>query len=326
MPLLEIRNLHIEFGPAQHAFKAVDGLDLRIEAGETLGIVGESGSGKSVSMMALMGLLDSSARVQAQRITFAGVDLLQASPSQKRSLMGHQIAMIFQDPMTSLNPCFTVGYQITEVLRSHLGLRGAAAKAKALALLEQVEIPDAARRLNHYPHQFSGGMSQRVMIAMAIACGPQLLIADEPTTALDVTIQAQIMDLLRNLQKNHGMALLIISHDLAVVSQMAQRVAVMYAGQIVEHGPLQALFSAPAHPYTQALLACTPERNRSNPRLASLPGMVPGPRDRPSGCLLAPRCPRMQARCNEQMPHLSAWGEREVRCFYPLTIQTQEPL
>jgi dipeptide transport system ATP-binding protein len=222
--------------------------------------------------------------------------------------------MVFQDALTSLNPSYTVGAQIAEVLKAHLGLTGKAAKRRVVELLELVEIPDAVSRANAYPHQLSGGMNQRVMIAMAIACGPKLLIADEPTTALDVTIQAQIMALLLKLQREQGMGLIMITHDLAVVAEMAQRVAVMYAGQIVETGPVPDLFDAPRHPYTNALLAAIPEHNKGATRLSALPGIVPGALDRPTGCLLSPRCPRVQPRCVAQRPAL----EHGVRCFYPV--------
>lgn len=322
--LLDMRQVSVEFGPIGHAFRAVDGVDLRVNAGEIVGIVGESGSGKSVCMMALMGLLQGQGRVTADKLEFAGHDLLRISDAQRRSILGKDMAMIFQDPMTSLNPCFTVGYQLTEVLKEHLGLRGAAAKARAIELLEMVEIPGAKGRMDNYPHQFSGGMSQRVMIAIAIACGPQLLIADEPTTALDVTIQAQIMDLLVSLQKAHNMALVMITHDLAVVAEVAERVAVMYAGQIVEQGPVGALFAAPAHPYTYALLQAVPERSRGAKRLNTLPGIVPGQYDRPPGCLLAPRCPQRQDKCSEQKPPLTNHRGELVRCFYPLSVEAAQ--
>jgi dipeptide transport system ATP-binding protein len=313
--LLEIRNLSVSFG----GFTAVDGVDLDVAEGELLGIVGESGSGKSVSMMALMGLIDAPGLVSADALRFAGQDLLLMKPAQRRRIVGKDIAMVFQDALNSLNPSHTVGDQVREVLQVHLGLRGAALEARVLELFELVEIPGAKDRLKAYPHQMSGGMNQRVMIAMAIACEPRLLIADEPTTALDVTIQAQVMDLLARLQKERGMSLLLITHDLAVVAEMARRVAVMYAGQVVETAPVATLFSQPRHPYTAALLAALPEHNQGARRLAALPGIVPGRHDRPAGCLLAPRCAQVQARCQVERPALQARGaESAVRCFFPL--------
>jgi dipeptide transport system ATP-binding protein len=321
MSLLEIKNLRVEFGAKGRAFRAVDGLDLQLDQGQVLGIVGESGSGKSVAMMAVMGLLAGQGHVGADRLRFDGKDLQTISDRQRRKLLGKDMAMIFQDPMTSLNPSFTVGFQIEEVLREHMGLRGAAARARAIELLQMVEIPGAAHRLESYPHQFSGGMAQRVMIAMAIACNPKLLIADEPTTALDVTIQAQIMELLVQLQRAHNMALILITHDLAVVAEVAQRVAVMYAGQEVEQGAVECLFTAPAHPYTHALLSSVPEHSRGARRLHTLPGIVPGQFDRPTGCLLSPRCPKAQDRCHIVRPELLEQGDGLVRCFYPMTAQ-----
>ena len=312
MSLLTLRNLRVQFG----AFPAVDGVDLTVDKGELLGIVGESGSGKSVTMLALMGLIDAPGKVTADAIEFQGQDLLQLSPRARRALIGRDVAMVFQDALTSLNPSYTVGAQIAEVLKTHLNLGGRAARQRVVELLELVEIPDAANRANAYPHQLSGGMNQRVMIAMAIACNPKLLIADEPTTALDVTIQAQIMALLLKLQREQGMGLIMITHDLAVVAEMAQRVAVMYAGQIVETGPVPELFDAPRHPYTNALLAAIPEHNKGAHRLSALPGIVPGALDRPSGCLLSPRCPRVQDRCRAERPALIDG----VRCFFPVDV------
>ena len=316
MSLLEIRDLRVRFG----GFTAVDGVDLDVAPGELLGVVGESGSGKSVSMMALMGLIDPPGVVSAQALRFAGHDLLAMRPAQRRRLIGKDVAMVFQDALNSLNPSHTVGNQVREVLKLHLGLRGAALEARVLELFERVEIPAAKSRLDAYPHELSGGMNQRVMIAMAIACEPRLLIADEPTTALDVTIQAQVMALLRRLQAEQGMALVLITHDLAVVAEMARRcahrVAVMYAGQVVETGPAETLFNQPRHPYTAALLAALPEHNRGARRLHALPGIVPGAFDRPTGCLLAPRCAQVQDRCRRERPPLDAG----VRCFFPLNL------
>ncbi len=307
--LLRIRNLRVDFG----GFTAVDGVDLDLAAGEVLGIVGESGSGQSVSMLATMGLIDAPGRVSADELSFDGIDLLKMPAAQRRRVIGKDIAMVFQDPSNSLNPSYTVGDQIREVLKVHLGLRGAALESRLLELLELVEIPDPKRRLSAYRHQLSGGMNQRVMIAMAIACDPRLLIADEPTTALDVTIQAQVMDLLLRLQRERGMGLVMITHDLAVVAEVARRVCVMYAGQVVEEGLVDRLFETPRHPYTEALLAALPEHHRGTSRLVTLPGIVPGRDDRPAGCLLAPRCAYVQPRCVAQRPKL----DDGVRCFFP---------
>ena len=316
MSLLEVRNLRVDFG----GFTAVDGVNLDVAEGELLGIVGESGSGKSVSMMALMGLIDAPGVVTADVLRFAGHDLLGMSAAQRRRVIGKDIAMVFQDALNSLNPSHTVGDQVREVLRVHLGLRGATLQARVLELFELVEIPGARQRLNAYPHQMSGGMNQRVMIAMAIACQPRLLIADEPTTALDVTIQAQVMDLLARLQREQGLSLVLIAHDLAVVAEMARNVkhavAVMYAGQVVESAPVETLFTQPRHPYTAALLAALPENAKGLQRLAALPGIVPGRLDRPTGCLLSPRCPRVQRRCHAERPALLDG----VRCFYPVEM------
>jgi len=322
MSLLDIKNLSVRFGDAA-AVPVVDGLDLRIEKGEVLAIVGESGSGKSVTMMALMGLIDAPGIVTADSLQFDGTDMLRLKGRQRRHIVGKDLSMVFQDPMTALNPSFTVGFQIEEVLRQHLGLKGQAARERALQLLDRVEIPAAASRLNAYPHQLSGGMSQRVAIAMAIAAEPKLLIADEPTTALDVTIQAQIMELLVSLQREQNMGLVLITHDLAVVAETAQRVCVMYAGQAVEIGHVPQLFNAPAHPYTEALLKAIPEHSQGQRRLTTLPGIVPGRYDRPAGCLLSPRCPYAQPHCREQRPTLDAHERGAVRCFYPLNLTAE---
>ncbi len=321
MALLEIQNLSVDF-PARHSvLQAVDGVSFSLEEGEVLGIVGESGSGKSVTMLALMGLIAYPGQVRAERLRFAGHELLALAPRERRRLIGKDVAMIFQDPSTSLNPCFSVGFQLKETLHQHLGLGRAAAQRRAIELLEQVGIPAPESRLQDFPHQLSGGMGQRVMIAMAIACNPRLLIADEPTTALDVTIQAQILALLRSLQQERGMALVLITHDMGVVAEMAQRVAVMYAGQILEQCHTDALFSAPQHPYTKALLAARPENSLNelgDGRLATIPGLVPGRNDRPSGCLFAPRCQSAQTPDCQQRPPLRAWADGLVRCHFPL--------
>ncbi|MEO5765612.1 MAG: ABC transporter ATP-binding protein [Casimicrobiaceae bacterium] len=318
MPLLAIEDLAVEFPTQGSVLRAVDGVSLTVDEGEVLGIVGESGSGKSVTMLSAMGLVAYPGRVRAKRLDFEGRDLLTISDRGRRALVGKEIAMIFQEPTTSLNPCFTIGFQLGETLRLHLGIDRKAARRRATELLEQVGIPAASARLNEFPHQMSGGMNQRVMIAMAIACNPRLLIADEPTTALDVTIQAQILDLLRALQKERGMALVLVTHNMGVVAEMAHRVAVMYAGQIVEERPAAALFAAPQHPYTAALLAAMPERSTNDARLRTIPGVVPGLYDRPEGCLFSPRCAFATNESCRRMPTLRPWQDGRVRCHFPL--------
>jgi dipeptide transport system ATP-binding protein len=318
MALLEIENLSVEFPSKTAVMHAVDGVSLTLDAGEVLGIVGESGSGKSVTMMALMGLVSFPGRVSADKLRFDGHDLLKLSGTDRNKLVGKDVAMIFQDPTTSLNPCFTVGFQLAETLKLHMGLDSKAARKRSIELLEQVGIPAPESRLDVFPHQMSGGMNQRVMIAMAISCNPKLLIADEPTTALDVTIQAQILDLLRQLQKDLDMALVLITHNMGVVSEMAQRVAVMYAGQIMETRSAHDIFDAPAHPYTEALLAAMPERSDGSSRLATIPGMVPGLFDRPTGCLFAPRCSYANDLCRAKRPQLLGEHDSMVRCHFPL--------
>ena len=318
MPLLEIQNLSVEFPTSSGVLRAVDGVSLRLDEGEILGVVGESGSGKSVTMLALMGLVPYPGRVQADRLAFAGRDLLDISDGERRQLTGKDVAMIFQEPTTSLNPCFTIEFQLTETLRLHEGMDGKAARRRAIELLEQVGIPAPEGRLKAYPHQLSGGMNQRVMIAMAIACNPKLLIADEPTTALDVTIQAQILDLLLSLQRERGMALVLITHNMGVVAETAQRVMVMYAGQIMEERDAASLFAAPQHPYTAALLAALPERSVGDHRLATIPGVVPGLFDRPQGCLFSPRCAYATEHSRRVRPELRSWMGGQIRCHYPL--------
>lgn len=313
MALLEIENLTVEFKTARGAFRAVDGVSMAVDAGEVLAVVGESGSGKSVAMLAVMGLLPWTATVTADRINFDGQDLLKITPENRRKITGKDMAMIFQEPMTSLNPCFTVGFQLMEAMKTHLKLDKAERRKCTIQLLEEVGIPAAETRLSSFPHQLSGGMSQRVMIAMALACNPKLLIADEPTTALDVTIQAQILELLCDLQKNKGMGLVLITHSMGVVAETADRVSVQYAGQKVEEQAVKGLFSAPRHPYTSALLAALPERATGR-RLPSIQGVVPGQFDRPKGCLFAPRCSFATDLCRSTPP-LMNYG---ALCHYPL--------
>jgi dipeptide transport system ATP-binding protein len=313
MPLLDIKNLTVEFKTASGYFRAVDNVSMNVDTGEVLAIVGESGSGKSVSMLAVMGLLPWTARVTADRIDFDGRDLLNITPAERRQITGKDMAMIFQEPMSSLNPCFTVGFQLMEALQTHLDMDKAARRKRAIGLLEEVGIPGPETRLSAFPHQLSGGMSQRVMIAMALACKPKLLIADEPTTALDVTIQAQILELLVRLQKETGMALVLITHSMGVVAETAERVSVQYAGQKVEEQPVKNLFATPRHPYTAALLAALPERAHAR-RLPSIPGVVPGQFDRPVGCLFSPRCIYATDLCRTTQPAMN-FG---ALCHYPL--------
>lgn len=313
--LLDIENLSVTFGEGARAFRAVDDVSLTIKQGEVIAIVGESGSGKSVTMMALMGLLPPYASVRAKRVMFDNKDMLSMSPKERRGIIGKDISMIFQNAMSCLNPSFTIEMQLGEVLRKHLGLRGSAVRTRILELLELVEMPDATNRLKVYPHQLSGGMSQRVMIAMALACEPKLLIADEPTTALDVTVQAQIMDLLGRLQREKQMAMVLITHDLGLVAQNSRDVAVMYAGQVVETNTVPEVFQTPAHPYTEALLQAIPELAIGQDRLHSLPGVVPSQYDRPSGCLLSPRCPYKEPICEVPPPILET-PNGKVRCIH----------
>lgn len=317
MALLEIRNLVVEFSTQRGRFRAVDGVDLTIDAGEILCVVGESGSGKSVSMLAVMGLIGWPGKVTADVMRFDGIDLLGLSARARRKLTGRDIAMVFQEPTTSLNPCYPIGWQIGESLRAHNAVPKDKVRDRVVELLDQVGIPAPASRLGAFPHQLSGGMNQRVMIAMAISCNPRLLIADEPTTALDVTIQKQILDLLIDLQRKRGMALALITHDMGVVAETAQRVQVMYAGQMVEEQTTDALFATPRHPYTAALLAALPERALGAARLPTIPGMVPGIDDRPVGCLFNPRCSIVQNLCRKVPPSLTG-AAAKVRCHTPL--------
>ena len=321
MALLDVKELSVHFGDEKAPFKAVDRISYQVNQGEVLGIVGESGSGKSVSSLALMGLIDFPGRVSAKGLEFEGKDLLSLPSKEKRELVGADIAMIFQDPMTSLNPAYTVGFQIMEAIKAHQGGSKKERRKRTLELLRLVGIPDPESRIDVYPHQLSGGMSQRVMIAMAIACKPRLLIADEPTTALDVTIQAQIVDLLLELQQKECMSLILITHDLALVAEAAHRIIVMYAGQVVEEGRAEDIFREPKHPYTQALLRSLPEFAEGKSRLQSLPGVVPGKYDRPQGCLLNPRCPYATDLCRSVEPELRHVGNRQVKCHTPLNAQ-----
>ncbi len=319
--LLEVHNLKTHFHTRGGVVKAVDGVSFTIQEGETLGIVGESGSGKSVTALSVMRLIATPPGqiLPESVIAFAGENVLEMTPDELLELRGGKISMIFQDPMTSLNPVFTVGFQIGEAVKTHLKLTGKAAEARTLEMMERVRIPDARRRLKSYPHEFSGGMRQRVMIAIALSCNPQLLIADEPTTALDVTIQAQILDLMKALSAEFHTSVLIITHDLGVVAGMCDRVVVMYAGRIAEEAPTSQLFTHPAHPYTKALLRSIPRlEDDKKQRLLPIKGQPPDLVNLPPGCPFAPRCPKVQERCRVETPTLETVGDHQrAACFYP---------
>lgn len=314
MSLLDVKNLSVEF----NGFRAVDNISLNVQKGQVLGIVGESGSGKSVTQLAMMGLIGYPGKITNGEAYFNGQDLFKMRAAQRRKIIGKDISMIFQDPMTSLNPCYTVEHQILEMLKAHEKESTRVLKNRVLELLDKVRIPDAKQRLKAYPHELSGGMSQRVMIAMAIACRPQLLIADEPTTALDVTTQAQILDLLVDLKDDYGMGLILITHDMGVVAETADDVIVMYAGQVVEQQNVEDLFHFPKHPYTEALLSALPERSYGQKELPTIPGVVPGKYDRPKGCLFNPRCQHVQEKCQKNQPQLTLMETANIRCHFPL--------
>lgn len=315
MELLEIKNLHTTFETHVGRVQAVRGVDLTLCEGETVGIVGESGCGKSVSMLSILRLLPDTARVQADAMRFDGNDLTRMTPSAFRKISGDQIGMIFQDPMTSLNPLFTVGHQLVEPLRIHQKLSKAKAREVVLERLRMVEIPDPESRLAQYPHELSGGMRQRVMIAMALMCSPRLLIADEPTTALDVTIQAQILDLLCSLQKRLGMAVIMITHDLGVIAGMCSRVLVMYGGVVVEEASVREIFYAPRHPYTWGLLRSIPKKTGERRKLEPIPGSPPDLIAPPPGCPFAARCPYAMRVCAEALPEFTTLSDtHRARC------------
>ncbi len=316
MSLLDVKDLRTYFHMEDGVARAVDGVSFHVERGEVLGIVGESGCGKSVTSLSIMGLVDAPGRIEeGSSIRFDGRELTSLSEKEMRQIRGNDIAMIFQEPMTSLNPVFPVGNQIVEALRLHRNLGRKDARARAIEMLELVGIPVPERRVDEYPHQLSGGMRQRVMIAMALANEPDLLIADEPTTALDVTIQAQILELLLELRREMGMGVMLITHDLGVVAEVCDRVVVMYAGQVVEEGPVEDIFRQPAHPYTQGLLAAVPRPDRTGGDLAVIPGTVPPPTHWPTGCRFRERCPYAWEQCRE-MPDLLRASERQyARCW-----------
>jgi peptide/nickel transport system ATP-binding protein len=321
-PLLVVEDLHVRFATEDGPVNAVNGVSFTLGAGEIIALVGESGCGKSVTAMAVPGLLPPSATVTGS-IRLEGVDLLTLSPKELRAVRGKDVSFVFQEPMTSLNPAFTVGRQVREVLQRHEGLSKKAAQAKAVELLDLVRIPAPQRRVDEYPHQLSGGMRQRVMIAIGVACGPKVLVADEPTTALDVTIQAGVLDVMRDLRAQLGTAIVLITHDLGVVADLADRVVVMYAGRPVEQAEVHELFASPQHPYTNGLLGAVPHREKgleavAGRRLVEIPGMVPSLREDPDACVFAPRCPRATDECTAARPPLAAVRPgHPVACYHP---------
>ncbi|RIV38585.1 ABC transporter ATP-binding protein [Micromonospora radicis] len=321
--LLELRDLHIEFRTGEGVAEVINGVSYHLDPGETLAVLGESGSGKSVTAQAIMGILDSPpAHVTSGQIRYQGRDLLTLPEEQRRQVRGKEIAMIFQDALSALNPVFPVGWQIGETLRQRLGMSRSDARRRSVELMDLVQIPAAANRLGDYPHQFSGGMRQRVMIAMALAMEPKVLIADEPTTALDVTVQAQIMDLLADLQRNLDMAMILITHDLGVVADVADRIAVMYAGRIVEHADVRSLYRAPAHPYTKGLLESIPRLDQRSGKLTTIPGLPPNLMDIPGGCPFHPRCRYVQQVCLDVVPHDLVLGDgRTSACHFAQEVR-----
>ncbi|TCR65304.1 ABC transporter ATP-binding protein [Bosea sp. BK604] len=326
--LIEIAGLRITIPTAQGQLFPVRGIDLHVEKGETLAIVGESGCGKSLTALSLMGLVPQPGRVEADKLAFQGSSLLGIGESAWRRLRGPRIAMIFQDPMTSLDPCYTIGSQMTEVMRSHMRLSAREAHERALTLLTRVGIPSPAARLAQYPHQLSGGLRQRVMIAMALSCEPDLIIADEPTTALDVTTQAQILGLLAKLQDETGIGIVLITHDLGVVASVAHRVAVMYAGQVVETGTASEILTSPSHPYTEGLLRAIPVPGRTarGAQLGSIPGIVPPPKGAVESCLFMKRCPYAKPHCADgPVPLWATKGAHQMRCVRPVAERAAEP-
>jgi len=322
-PLLEVDDLRVEFPLRHGTLRAVNGISFTIAPGEVLGVVGESGAGKSLTGAAVIGLIDPPGRISGGEIRLAGRRIDNLSYEAMRRIRGREIGAVFQDPLTSLNPLYTIGRQLTETIRTHLPLSAAEALARAIGLLEEVGIPAAARRIDHYPHQFSGGMRQRVVIALALAAKPRLIIADEPTTALDVSIQAQIIQLLKRLCRDHGTAVMLVTHDMGVIAETADRVAVMYAGRIVEIGPVDDVIHRPAHPYTVGLMGSIPSIVDERARLAQIDGTMPRLDAVPGGCAFHPRCPRAVERCRHDLPVLAAVGATQAACWRPVIAQPE---
>jgi peptide/nickel transport system ATP-binding protein len=316
-PLLEVDGLVVEFPLRHGTLRAVNGISFAIAPGEVLGVVGESGAGKSLTGAAVIGLIDPPGRIAAGEIRLGGRRIDNLPYEAMRRIRGREIGAVFQDPLTSLNPLYTIGRQLVETIRTHLPLSAADALARAIGLLEEVGIPGAARRIDHYPHQFSGGMRQRVVIALALAAKPRLIIADEPTTALDVSIQAQIIQLLKRLCRDHGTAVMLVTHDMGVIAETAHRVAVMYAGRIVEIGPVDEVIHRPAHPYTVGLMGSIPSIVDERARLAQIDGTMPRLDAIPGGCAFHPRCPRVIDRCRHELPTLTVVGATRAACWRP---------
>ena len=314
-PVLEVRDLRVEFPTRHGSLVAVDGVSFAIAPGEVLGVVGESGAGKSLTGAAIIGLIDPPGRIAAGEIRLAGRRIDNLPYEAMRTVRGREIGAVFQDPLTSLNPLYTVGRQLVETIRTHLPMSEGDARRRAIGLLEEVGIPGAARRIDHFPHQFSGGMRQRVVIALALAAKPRLIVADEPTTALDVSIQAQIIELMKRLCREHGTAVMLVTHDMGVIAETAHRVAVMYAGRIVEVGPVADVIHRPQHPYTVGLMGSIPSIAEERERLSQIDGSMPRPNEVPGGCAFHPRCAHAFARCREERPGLVPAGASQAACW-----------
>ena len=323
MSLLEVNNLIVEFPSRRGTLRAIDDISFAIEPGEILGVVGESGAGKSLTGASIIGLLEPPGRIAGGQVLLQGQRIDNLNHDQMRSIRGRKIGAIFQDPLTSLNPLYSVGRQLTETIQAHLNVSASVARKRAIKLLQDTGIPAAEQRIEHYPHQFSGGMRQRVVIALALAAEPQLIIADEPTTALDVSIQAQIIALLKNLCKERGAAVMLITHDMGVIAETCDRVAVMYAGRIAEIGPVHEVINQPAHPYTVGLMASIPDIAQEVERLNQIDGAMPRLNAIPTGCAFNPRCPKTAGRCTTERPELASVGPTRAACWHPSVARVE---